>query len=291
MGFLSKLIPNELKHGGWLDYAGAAVGAFTGNPLLGAAIGGGAAAYRGKNPLVGAGTGFLSGSLFSAASGAPGAPGLAGAASEGGGISDWLKNLFTNAQGPVAEGVEDAAGVGIMGGENVAAGNIPASATSTFTQPSLMEQLFGKAQGGGAPGPGGGKLGMATTGLNLASGAYGLYNAAQTRKLAAPGRAAAGALNNLTNNPAAIRSIPGYQAGKDAMQQQLERELAKQGQTGGGMAAEAMARAGGAYDTQFRMAEMQRLQATAQGAVPAETQANDIVRRALEQISYTFRRA
>lgn len=321
MGFLSKFIPNELKGGGWVDYAGTAAGIATGNPWIGAAVGAGGAAYRGNNIALGAlqgygagnaGASFNGGGLYGWATGATDPTTLSSISGgyDYGGFSSpnmFSAELGTGSYGSAgslydyAQGSGGAPGYSFDGGAYDysfdGSGMSPGSgyANNTGTPPfnpsgsgeSLWEQLKRRAMGSGRPG----SLGPGTSALNLGSGLYGLYTAAQTRKLAAPGRAAADQLRMLTENPNAIRSYPGYQSGLAAGRQELERSLAKQGQIGGGMAAEAMAKFGGIYDMQYRQSELQRLAQVTQGSVPAEVQANDIVRRALEQISATFRRA
>ena len=296
MGWLSKITPNELKGGGWADYAGAAVGIATGNPWLAALAGGAGAAYRGSNIFGGAATAGLGTGLFNMASGS----GFMGGAS-GGGAGNWWDDLFANASGgvPAASGggapVTTAVSPGAAGVAPVydlgatAAGGAAASGGGSPIADIIKQVLGGGAKGGGTA-AGGGSLGTANNLLGLASGAYGLYTGAQTRKLAEPGRDAAKRLQMLASDPAAVRGMPGYAEGLGAGRQELDRMLGAQGQTGGGLAAEAMAKFGGAYDTNFRNAELQRLQSISQGAVPAEREANDIVRQSLEQLSYIFRR-
>lgn len=213
-----------------------------------------------------------------------------GAASGGAGGLPW----DYASEVPVAEGVSAGASSGAPVVDiTTGTGGSPAPVVEAGQQAGFADRLrylASQVMGSAGAGAGGGSFGTLNTAWNLGSGIYGLARQAQTRKLGAAGRPSAEQLAYLTNNPAAIRGVPGYQAGLEAGRQELERYLAQQGQTGGGLAAQAMARFGGQYDTMFRQAELNRLQSVAQGAVPAEREANDIVRRALEQISYTFRR-
>ena len=166
-----------------------------------------------------------------------------------------------------------------------------ASMVGTGAEPGFFQQLMQQYGVKGTPGEttmqrlmrlarGGSKL------HSLGSGVMGLYQANQMRQLAKPGQEAAKRMAYLEGNPEAIQGLPGYASGKAAMIQARDRLIAQQGQTGGGMALEATMKSEGAYDAQFRNAELQRLQSVAQGGVAPQINYAELVSRALASIGY-----
>lgn len=306
MSWFSKLVPNEIKP--VIQPLATAAGYYFGGPIgaaAGNAIGAKARGASTSDTIKGAALTYAGSSLFDAAGGTSLFSGGDGTSTNGlwenakegtrslngGGIWEGLKGSANEAYnnpgydplGDQTGSLYNSASTGPTtgGGDIGKFGDLSPSRLGTGREEGILDILRRNAQ----------RLSPLVTGVNLASGAFGLYNAAQARKLGAPGRAASAEMTRLTNDPNAIRALPGYQGGMDAGTQQLNRTLAAQGQTGGGLAAEANARFAGTYDSTFRNAELTRLQNVAQGGIAADVHANEIVRRALEQISYSFRRA
>lgn len=281
MGFLSKIIPNELKGGGWLDFAGPAVGAATGMPWLGAAIGGGSAAYRGKNVLTGAGIGALGGAL----------PGMlsdmgsfAGTASNAAAIPAFGADLFASSQGfvpgsfelgTVASGGSAASGLG--SGLITGAGQIP---------PQMLELLkrLGMV-------PGGGPL---STAMNLGSGLYGLKTASDLKALSKtasgfdPERAQyAAQLRDLNANPASIVDRPNFRAGESAVVNRMK----AQGYLGSGNMADAVAKYGSDFFTSEsnRLAQLAGAQFTPGAGGQLAVSSADLASKSLASLGYGAR--
>lgn len=258
MGFLSKIIPNELKHGGWLDFAGPVIGAATGMPFLGAAIGGGAAAYRGNNPLVGAGLGYAGGALGNAFSGGEGGflGDFSGLASTAGGASPGTLSMFGGA-GPMFGDISASSFGGFSGGGSsvfTPATAVGGSAGGLGGMSTSMLELLKKLGLGGMV-PGGGPL---STAVNLGSALYGLKGAHDLRALGKtaggfdPQRAGyATQLRDLNANPASIVNRPNFAAGESA----LINRMKSQGYLGSGNMADAVAK----YGSDFFTSESNRL--------------------------------
>ena len=252
MGFLKSLAA----------VAAPIVGGILGGPggaAIGGAIGGGIAGGP-KGALLGAGLGYLGGSLYEGLAGPALGPGQTLATDE----FIW--------GGPGAYGA--AAATPSVAGAGSAAGG------GGFSLTDLLRKL-----GEGAKPV----LGTANTLLglsSLASGGYGLYQANQMKNLTAPGQAAASQLTNLTNNPSLITSTPGYQFGAQQGQQALERYLAAQGQTGGGLAAAAIPRFQAEYAGRALQAEQERLARLALGTTAPQASYTDISSRALASLGY-----
>lgn len=91
----------------------------------------------------------------------------------------------------------------------------------------------------------------------LASSIYGIYQGNKMMDMAEasdPFRAYrpefAAQLSQLMQNPSMVTSLPGYKASMDSAEQALTRNLASQGLTGSGAAAEALAKFGGEFQNQ-----------------------------------------
>lgn len=342
MGFLSKLVPNELKGGGWVTPVATAAGFMLGGPAGAAAGSALGTKYSGGSWGDAAKAGALSyagSSLFSSATGATGGGGggfgnlFADASASGANqfipaianAADPIEAMYAAMEATGAQTATEAAqqlGYGsaqaMLNAINpawVSTSGLALDASDMMNNagfPNAAAEVAGSNTAAFGPGPGGFLNSMAqNVGLqevpgettmqrmfrmakgagsvfNVASGIAGLGQAKQMRALAKPGQEAARRMAFLEANPGAINDIPGYAAGKAAMIQARDRVLAQQGQTGGGMALEATMKSEGAYDAQFRNAELQRLQATAQGAVAPQVNYAELVSRALASIGYVF---
>ena len=98
------------------------------------------------------------------------------------------------------------------------------------------------------------------------SGMGGLYDAytgyqqqQQLGSLKGVQQGAAGQLQALLGDPSKITSMPGYQASQDAAMQALTRQLASQGLTGSGTAAQAIATEGAQFQHQYYMDMLNQL--------------------------------
>lgn len=170
----------------------------------------------------------------------------------------------------------------IAGGTAAAAGAFDSS--SGGVQPGQPDPGTGSTfgQGGGAPPANPGWLSQVgsflnspgaktlSTGLNIGSGLYGLYQSKQMQDMArsaftqsnpfGPYRQQyAEQLARLGANPSSITGYPGYQFGFDQGSQAVQRAMAAQGYLGSGNEAIALQRYGEEYAGQFLSAEEARL--------------------------------
>lgn len=165
------------------------------------------------------------------------------------------------------------AGMSAVGGDLLATGSLGELAMGGG------EAMAGGAfDAGGFTGAFGGDLGMvsgggtATGGMGLGgyaqigSSALGLYQGQQMKGMAGAadpfGKYRGGfaqQLQALMANPSSVTKTPGYQAGMDAAQQSLTRNLASQGLTGSGTAAEALTKFGAEYQGQQYQQQIQNL--------------------------------
>jgi hypothetical protein len=159
------------------------------------------------------------------------------------------------------------AGMSAVGGDLLATGSL-----------GELAMAGGAFDAGGFTGAFGGDLGMvsgggaATGGMGLGgyaqigSSALGLYQGQQMKGMAGAadpfGKYRGGfaqQLQALMANPSSVTKTPGYQAGMDAAQQSLTRNLASQGLTGSGTAAEALTKFGAEYQGQQYQQQIQNL--------------------------------
>jgi hypothetical protein len=174
--------------------------------------------------------------------------------------------------GPAAlqGGLSNATGGVLGGGQNVGSFTGTAGATGGNSAINSLKAALGIGGGSGASGSG---LGTLSSLLSIGSGAYGINNAIQMSELAkqigqsggqyAPQYAAQ--LSALEANPNSITSMPGYQAGLEA----VERAGAAQGFQGSGNLAAALQQYGGNFFNQ----QVQQLQSLAQGGAGTSLQA------------------
>lgn len=136
----------------------------------------------------------------------------------------------------------------------------------------------------------------AAQGLNLASGAYGLYNAAQMRRMAQQAqdphlREYQDRLNALTRDPSSVTSMPGYQFGLDEGRRAIQRQGAATGS--GGNEAIALARYTPAYAQQFYENQVRDLSSMSRGdstALQGNALAMQLANQALWQLGYGLNR-
>lgn len=132
----------------------------------------------------------------------------------------------------------------------------------------------------------------AATGLNLAAGGYGLWNAAQMRKMAQQAqdphlREYQDRLNALTKDPSSVTSMPGYQFGLDEGRRAIQRSGAATGS--GGNEAIALARYTPAYAQQFYENQVRDLSNMSRGdstALQGNALAMQLANQALWQLGY-----
>lgn len=173
---------------------------------------------------------------------------------------------FTYAGGDLAA---MAAG-GELGAGSIAASTFGADAASVLAGTSDIG--IGAASAGGGSGSAGGLFGTGITGTQVMQGAqlgsslYGMYQGSQLSSAAKgadpfaayrPGYAAQ--LQQLMQNPNSVTSLPGYQFGMDQSIGALTKNLASQGLTGSGTAAQAITNQGQQYAGQFYQQQLQNL--------------------------------
>ncbi len=264
---------------------------------LGGGLGGlGGSLLSGSNPFMGAGLGALSGYL-----GGGNIAGLLGSGGVGAGelgASTFLKEAvdpieaLSNAM--AVTGTDTATGAAQALGFSNANAMLASANPGWLSTPAAAQGLannttngliggganIGSFNGtvGSAPGAGiagalrgnpatagvaGGASGLGTLSslLALGSGAYGLSNAAEMRKLAEQASAStqyapqyAQQLHDLVSNPSSLTSTPGYEAGMQAVQ----RSLAAQGYQGSGNMAAALSKYGGDFYNQ-QVAQLNQL--------------------------------
>lgn len=257
MGFLSKIIPNELKHGGWVAPLASIAGFALGGPAgaaAGAGLGRAASGGNLRESLTSAGLGYLGGSLATAGgvqggnffNDFGGLATTAGTAAPGFGA-----DIFASSQGFVPGSFE----LGTSAGGASAAAGLGSSVVSGAGQiPANILELLKKLGLGGMV-PGGGPL---STAVNLGSALYGLKGAHDLRALGKtaggfdPERAGyATQLRELNANPASIVNRPNFAAGESA----LINRMKAQGYLGSGNMADAVAK----YGSDFFTSESNRL--------------------------------
>lgn len=191
-----------------------------------------------------------------------------------------------------AGGAASAVGAGTGGAADVGAGTLSTNLSMPGFSGAIGPQGAGTLAGdaGGAAGASGGpSLGNIFQGANLASKAVGgtgkggsmdwtsllgqgltsWMGYQQGNQMARAGQAAdpfapyrpgfAQQLQQLMANPSSVTSLPGYQANLQAGEQALTRNLASQGLTGSGTAAEAITKFGAEYEQQAFQQQLQNL--------------------------------
>lgn len=126
---------------------------------------------------------------------------------------------------------------------------------------------------------------------DIASGLYGLKQFGNMGKLAAPGNAAADRLKMLTDNPEAIKDMPGYKELLASREQALSRRLAAQGYNLSGNERASLAELGGAQFSEFYGNEMDRLSKMVSGAVAPTVAQSQQRANAINRLVYGVSRA
>jgi hypothetical protein len=293
-----------------------AAGATAGEFLLGGA---GAGGGEGVFP------GFEGAAANQAAEDAAMGAGLGGAGTGAGAsaIADWdaAFGTGTNLGDPNA-------GTGMWAGNTYSGGDVvpfgaPGDLSSMAFEPGpppfdlgggLGVDASGNVSGGlfeGGPGtPGGGDFASRTglsdywrrfkglpwkgigTGLNIGGGLFGIYNAAQVRRMAQQAqdphlREYQDRLNALTRDPSSVTQMPGYQFGLDEGRRAIQRQGAATG--GGGNEAIALARYTPAYAQQFYENQVRDLSSMSRGdsaGVQGNALAMQLANQALWQLGY-----
>lgn len=125
---------------------------------------------------------------------------------------------------------------------------------------------------------------------DIASSLYGMMRGNQMRDLSKPGTAAAGQLTNLTNNPGAITSTPGYQ---ELLNQRIEaarRAKASAGLNLSGSEMSSLANLGGQQYMDYRNTEMNRLSGQVQQGMAPMSQANSMDSNSINRLLYGLAR-
>lgn len=173
-------------------------------------------------------------------------------------------------------------------------GNVGGS-SGGFGIQDLIKKLMG---GGGNPLSGAGDLAQLARSLfggpnkavgglgDILAGIYGNSQAGKFNNLAGPGQAAAMQLQNLTNNPDAITSLPGYDALSKAREMAVSRRMAAQGYNMSGNEKTALADAGGQQFMEFRNTELDRLMRLAAGGVAPQTAATQLQGNSINRVLY-----
>lgn len=145
---------------------------------------------------------------------------------------------------------------------------------------AALDAALVAGESAGIPSTVGGLLGGANTIGNLAKVGMNLYSAMNVPKGQSPQQAqtaaapyspyaaqAAADLNKLVANPASLTSTAGYQAGLQAQQQTLQRQLAQTGQSQSGLAGYSSALSAGTYFSDYYNQQYNKLSQLA-GATP-----------------------